>query len=501
VSLNREINNSSEGLLEAGIFLTTWEGTTAIAIILHEIIPLQQNVQIVDSHRDRVIATVSHELRTPLNGMLGMIQIIMKRVRDPELLHYLNICKSSGSLLMSLVNSILDLNQIRSNKLRLFPDRVSISELMKDILCLFELQCKQKRLFLELKMASNLPHWIITDKNRLSQILINLIGNALKFTFKGGITISITLHKNPNEIEFSIQDTGIGIKDEDQEKLFQMFGRLEQLNQKINCQGVGLGLTISNNLARLLNEQNEYGIIVKSKYGEGTTFSFCIKKKLADITITDDSLGIEPSSLDASLEGLLGLEQRMQGYAMFAPSNIEVLHGLHLQQPQQKFTSYKTQAYIESPNNNFFRIQSEMEIGRSPKKRTPINACILVVDDYPFNLTVAEHLILGLGYKAKTALSGQAAIEEITQQEKEPIKLILMDCQMPVMDGYETTKALKDLMLNKKIADIPIVALTANDSEIDRQLCAEIGMCDHLSKPIKESSLKKILYKYIKNYN
>jgi len=260
-----------------------------------------------------------------------------------------------------------------------------------------------------------------------------------------------------------------------------------------------------------INENND-GIFVKSQFGEGTTFSFCIKKKLAEITMSDsfDSIEIEPSSLDASLEGLLGLEQRMQGYAMLAPSNIEVLHGLHiaLQNQQQKqmivpkLTNYMTQMNIESPNNLYRGLfKSEMEIGRSPRKRTQINAFILIVDDYPFNLTVAEHLIIGLGYKVKTAVSGQAAIEKVTenQDSKEPpIKLILMDCQMPVMDGYETTKALKDLMREKKIPEIPIVALTANDSEIDRQLCAEIGMCDHLSKPLKESALKRILYKYIK---
>ena len=507
------IRNEEGSLLTAKVFSTEWEGNSAIGIMIQSVPQMA-----ADSHRDRVLATVSHELRTPLNGMLGMIQIIMKRVRDAELLHYLSICQNSGNLLMALVNSILDLNQIRSNKLRLFPERVSLSGLVKDLFCLFELQCKQKGLFLALKMAPNLPISIITDKNRLSQILINLIGNALKFTFKGGITLSIThAAKSPNELQFSVEDTGIGIKAEDQKKLFQMFGRLEQSNRNINCQGVGLGLTISNNLVRMLNENND-GIFVKSKFGEGTTFSFCIKKKLAEITMSDsfDSIEIEPSSLDASLEGFLGLEQRMQGYAMLAPSNIEVLHGLHIaslvaanQQKQMvptKLTNYMTQMNIESPNNlckmgGLFR--SELEIGKSPRKKTQINVYILIVDDYPFNLTVAEHLIIGLGYKVKSAVSGQAAIEEVTehcQNTKEPpIKLILMDCQMPVMDGYETTKALKDLMREKRIPEIPIVALTANDSEIDRQLCTEIGMCDYLSKPLKESVLKRILYKYIRN--
>jgi len=178
----------------------TWDEKPALYIILHDI--TQQNtilqLKIAANHqKDKILATVSHELRTPLNSMLGMVQIMQERIKDKELQHYLKICNNSGYLLLGLVNSILDLNLIRANKLKLSPQTISLKDFLQEIKELFDFQCQQKTIYLQTKISPLLPKQITTDKNRLSQIFINLIGNALKFTSRGGIMIP---SMNINEI-------------------------------------------------------------------------------------------------------------------------------------------------------------------------------------------------------------------------------------------------------------------------------------------------------------
>ena len=286
---NRDPNyplQGSNSIFEAKILHIVWDEQPAIALILYDVTQQQTilSLRTADAYKDNLLATISHELRTPLNGILGMLQIMQKYVKDRDILKYIDICKNSGHLLLGLVNSILDLHQIRAKKLKLYPEGVKISTFLKDISSLFEFQCTQKGIDLKVEVSPVVPPWLITDKNRLTQIFINLIGNALKFTSKGSITISVSPTDHNNYIELSVSDTGIGIKAEDKDKLFRMFGKLEDSDATLNRQGVGLGLTISDNLSRVLccNNKRE-GIRLESEYNVGSRFYFVIERVYRDI--------------------------------------------------------------------------------------------------------------------------------------------------------------------------------------------------------------------------
>jgi len=503
---------------EAGVIPIIWDEQSAIAIILHDITQQQTilSLKVADAQKDALLATVSHELRTPLNGMLGIIQVMQKRIRDKELLHYVNICKNSGNLLLALVNSILDLNQIRANTIKLYSAKVHLEEFLNELIHLFEIQCAQKNLSLKLKISQHLEKFIFTDKNRLSQILINLVGNALKFTDKGGIEILVCVPiNNPDYIEFSVIDTGIGIKDQDQEKVFRIFGRLQQRNTRVNKEGVGLGLTISDTLARLLCNNTEMaGIKLQSKYGIGSIFSFCIKKDLQE-TLNPSKikesglikLSVGSNKWSTSFGELGEIERKVHSHSLPPIENFQVLKrkgqssptkslGTILLSPEKRsqiLERKKAHSVVGNPLG--VSDATSQSLVDAPSIKSLNTPHILIVDDNPLNLIIAEFLVSSHGYKVKTALSGQAAIDLALAADysNQPIQLILMDLQMPGMDGYEATRHLKKLMEEQKIPEIPIVAFTANTSEADKEACLQAGMVAHLGKPLNEPDLLAVL--------
>jgi len=298
------------------------------------------------------------------------------------------------------------------------------------------------------------------------------------------------------------------------EKLFQMYGRVDHKNQSLNSQGVGLGLTISNNLVKLLNGSLEkQNITVETKYGEGSTFSFDIQTELESWATFEETDLLEKE--DGAHLDMKSFREELNKYETLAINNSSVFKTSNFGNLKQK---YKEEIPSRRKKNLSFDfknrknpieeldLQQRRSIPTNPSLYTPRSpskfkktSSILLVDDNPFNLYVAEQLILGYNYEVKTALTGQIAIDLAIEcsEAQEDIKLILMDCQMPVLDGYETTKELKKLMKEKKIPHTPIVALTANNSLSDKKKCFESGMCDHLSKPLKDSDLKTILNKYI----
>jgi len=407
------------------------------------------------------------------------------------------------------VNSILDLNLIRSNKIRLSPQKVNLHELLKDIVHMFEFQCKQKEIYIRLEISKFCPEFLFTDKNRLTQIFINLVGNALKFTVEGGITISA--HEDArNHVKFFIKDTGIGIKETDQEKLFHMFGRIsDNKNKSINNQSsVGFGLTISHSLVKLLNgataikdPQNKQYITAKSVYGVGSIFEFSIKTSLEN-ELENENIG-EISREFASMEEIEYHIEKIEGYPTIPVNNFSVLKLPHLPSttdfPSTEASFRHPKSLINIRKSTSFNPLTLQKKSTLLSEGSPHSGYVLLVDDNPFNLVVAEQLVSSHGYKVKTALSGPLAIKSIVDNlgSHEAIKLIFMDIQMPVMDGYETTKQLKKLMENGKIQEIPIVALTANDSIADKEKCIKAGMSGHLSKPLKDQDLKMILNKYL----
>ena len=490
-------------VFEAKIIHIMWDEKPSIALIFHDITQQQTiiSLKLADSHKDKILATVSHELRTPLNSILGMVQIMMKQVNDETLRHYLDICKNSGNLLLGLVNSILDLNQIRANKLKLSPERIELRVFLKDIMHLFEFQCAQKGIYLKLKLSALVPVYITTDKNRLSQIFINLLGNALKFTNKGGLTIRAGQVQGQSEIEFSVEDTGIGIKEEDKGKLFKLFGKLDQENNpNMNLHGIGLGLMISDNLARLLNEEEGEGIKLESEYGKGSKFSFkiktCLSGEVNNVPLLQNMEGVEEYGGHASLSPIResadvgDVSHKMKNYVSLLPK-------LRAFQPIEAIKSPLEHPIGRNKSSSFQRLMNP-HAPNSKNTKTAGGPFVLIVDDNPLNIMVAEHLVAMHKIPVKSVLSGHAALDMVlnNNHKEEPIRLILMDCQMPIMDGFQTTKSLKGFMRLGKIPEIPIVALTANDSEGDKDICKEAGMSGYLAKPLKHQELSMVLKKY-----
>jgi CheY-like chemotaxis protein len=436
------------------------------------------------------------------------------------------------------------MNQISHKKLNLVYTRISIPDILEEMRSLFDYSCQLRRLYMDTEVEPGVPEIICTDKNRLSQILINLLGNAFKFTFQGGVTIKVGLEsRHPLKVRFSVVDTGIGIKKEDQERLFKMYGKLEQQDKKINTNGVGLGLTISNTLAKMLNpsENANSGIQVESEVDIGTSFSFVIESQTVE-----PSKGKDPaasSSVDISSRMLnedkdLTMLQKMavytrnnyENYTKLTTSsqNLDTRKRLDIATKTLDLDNFKEsdEPYGSESGRHLLKKNTKMQefynddevvvLSSSPneKKNLVIKAPLnldtdlgvvqkprrwcLVVDDNPFNLMVACHIMEERKFQVKTALNGQDAIKQVADHAQNGLTfdVILMDCQMPVMDGYEATRILKNMMAGNQVPNCPIIALTANNHDEDHEkLCNKVGMNGYVAKPLQITELEAVLKK------
>jgi len=345
---------------------------------------------------------------------------------------------------------------------------------LEEICRMFSFQCSQKNLQLNFSLMKDLPQMIYTDKNRLNQILINLLNNALKFTYTGSITLQVQNDpKDSSSLEFKVSDTGIGIKTQDKEKLFKMYGRVDQRDYNINTQGVGLDLTISNELARLLNSnQQSSGIKFQSGFSQGSTFSFCINKSLE-----------KPSSKEINVTPF----PPTKDYKFINSVNLHANESPRLPLIPSKTPSFSLQNK-STPTSKISSISSMSTNGKS-------KSWALLVDDMPFNLIVASHILGKNGLNVKTALNGKEAIGIVNEHYKkgEEFKFILMDCQMPIMDGFEAAEALTELMKAKLLPQISIIAFSANNSRKDIEKAKKSGMCDFLFKPFEEEQFTRVI--------
>jgi len=484
---------------EVQINNVSWEQQIAVILIFKQIDAQQDEASLKkgENQKETVLATVSHELRTPLNSMLGVVQIMQNHVKDKELAHYLDICNNSGHLLLGWVNSILDFNQMRFQRIKLDLEMVDLQNLLKNVIRLFDYSCTQKGISLKSKFDHNTPKFIKTDKNRLTQIFIHIVGNALKYTNKGGIIIAVNNSSNKDYIEFSIEDTGCGITEENKERILTS-------SDQLNTEELGIGLTISQGLVRLLGGDFEE-IKLESELGKGSKFSFCIKKgtiRMTQLERLDISEFSEhySESID-TMDSVGGINKKMQSYSTIPIKRHPTYERCETLEPQQAFRRHSENPFIKGIELNKrsitdYSLREPHNPEILPKKL--FASYVLVVDDNPLNIMIAEHLIGLKGCGVKTSLSGNEAIDLLLNNDhfKEPIKLILMDIQMPVMDGYQTTRLLNKLMEDGRMPRIPIAALTANDTENDKEACREAGMRGHLSKPLKAPELSKVLQQY-----
>ena len=453
-----------------------WDGNPAILLVFTDLTYTEMiiNMQEISKHKDEAIAAVSHELRAPTNSIMGMLQVAFDSSTESSVRAMIQKSRNTAKFLLSITNSFLDLEQIRNKKLSLNFANQNISELLDEIRSMVEFQANAKGLVFSTSTTPTMPKVVNTDTDRLKQILINLLSNALKYTRKGEITLGIKwlAPERPNCYEFYVQDTGTGIKKEDINKLFRPYGRIQDENAELNRKGVGLGLLISMNLAVLLGPSDTKGIQVTSIVSVGSKFSFEIESKGP----------FEASSLEEQQSGSLG--------------NINLDENEDEGEPlRDKSVFYKAPKQCADK-------------GRSPNLSTASlvvirKSRIMVVDDNPFNIIAIKGMIDHSKYDTLQASDGEECLSLVKAsiEKKEGVDIIFLDCQMPILDGYETAKTLSEWMAQGTLPKVPIIGLTADPRIETKNKCLECGMDDFAVKPMEKSQLQQTLKKWLIHQN
>jgi len=383
----------------------------------------KQSAETANKTKSEFLANMSHEIRTPLNAINGFTELLIPLVNDKKQKKYLSSIKTAGKSLLALINDILDISKIEAGKMRIQYAPIDIQIILDEIKQIFGTSITGKALEFRMDIDNNIPRALFLDEIRLRQILLNIVGNAIKFTNNGYIKlivkkIYLESDKSKLNLEISVKDTGIGIAKSDQEKIFELFEQQEGQSTRL-YKGTGLGLSISKRLAEMMHGQ----IKVSSKINQGSTFTLMLR----DVEI--------------------------------ASANIPINEEQHIDVERIVFERAK----------------------------------ILVVDDIRSNRELLHELFSLNNLEVLTAESGQEAI--LIAQEYLP-DLIIMDIKMPVMDGVETTKHLKQ---NQKTKLIPIVALSASQNPEYVEQLYKLGIVKYLSKPITKSELIFEISNYLKH--
>ena len=363
------------------------------------------------------LATMSHEIRTPLNGVLGLANLLAETTLDEQQRGFVDHIRGCGDALLALINDILDFSKIEAGRMELESIVYQPAELVRSVCDLFGARCLAKQLTLTVDLAPDLPAALRGDPGRIRQILVNLIGNALKFTERGSIVVSVAREADaePPRLRMTVKDTGIGISPEAQAQLFREFTQADSSTTR-RYGGTGLGLAICKRLSKLMGGE----ISVTSVLGHGSTFSFTVRAERA----------AEPSQERVAARG----------------HDIALRAGVR----------------------------------------------ILVVEDNPVNQMVARRMLQNLGATVEVASNGLEAVESVSSRS---FHLILMDCQMPEMDGFEATRAIR--RLPGETSRLPIVALTASAISGDEARCRAAGMDDYITKPISKPDLLRVLAQWL----
>ena len=375
----------------------------------------KENAEAANTAKSRFLANMSHEIRTPLNGILGLTDLLRQEIKDGQHSEYLELMRQSGDTLIALINDILDVSKIESNKITLEHIAFDFRESLTSNLHTYKHLAEQRGLLFTYRMDDLIPQKVIGDPTRINQILTNLVGNALKFTNKGSVEVSFTLLERSDTqviVQGVVKDSGIGIARDKLDAVFQRFSQADDsMTRKYG--GSGLGLTIVKNLAEIMGGR----ITVESSGipGEGTSFVFTLR-----LALPPTAPAIEQSTPATPRKG----------------------------------TVY-------------------------PKFDRPVN--VLLVDDNNINLLLAKKILLHFGTTVIAVENGALAVEAAQEQH---FDIILMDIQMPVMDGYTATQKIRE-----KDKIIPILALSANVFADQIQKSIDSGMNAHLQKPFSTQDL------------